>query len=75
MQDIRGVPVSSAKGTSLDIYETALRALNCYRGDPVAIIDEALAEAIPRLMSELKSASELEEDEEVPSLYEGNAAL
>ena len=44
MQDIRGVPVSSAKGTSLDIYETALRALNCYRGDPVAIIDEALAE-------------------------------
>lgn len=44
MDDIRGVPVSASNSRSLDIYETALRAFNCYRGDPVEIIDKALAE-------------------------------
>ncbi len=43
MKDSRGVPVSSDNPRSLAIYETALKALNTYRGDPVAIIDEALA--------------------------------
>jgi tetratricopeptide (TPR) repeat protein len=43
MQDSRGLPVSTDNAQSLTIYETALRALNVYRGDPVAIIDEALA--------------------------------
>jgi tetratricopeptide (TPR) repeat protein len=35
--------MSGANATSLEVYERALRALNIYRGDPVAIIDEALA--------------------------------
>ena len=44
MQDLRGVSVSSDNSKSLGAYETALLALNTYRGDPVAIIDEALAD-------------------------------
>ena len=44
-EDRRGVAVSAGDSTSLEIYETALRAFNIYRGDPVAIIDEALAAA------------------------------
>jgi len=35
--------MSGANAKSLEVYERALRALNIYRGDPVAIIDEALA--------------------------------
>ncbi len=42
MEDRRSVRVSTDNPRSLDIYETALRALNTYRGDPVAIIDTAL---------------------------------
>lgn len=43
MKDARGVSVSGGSKRSLEIYEQALRALNCYRGDAVAIIDQALA--------------------------------
>ena len=43
MNDARGLAVSGANAKSLETYERALRALNIYRGDPVAIIDEALA--------------------------------
>jgi tetratricopeptide (TPR) repeat protein len=42
MEDRRGLRVSTDNPRSLDTYETALRALNTYRGDPVAIIDAAL---------------------------------
>ncbi len=35
--------MSGAGAKSLEVYERALRALNVYRGDAVAIIDEALA--------------------------------
>jgi len=35
--------MSGANAKSLEVYERALRALNIYLGDPVAIIDEALA--------------------------------
>ena len=42
MKDQRGAPVSADDPKSLEIFETALRALNTYRGDPVAIIDAAL---------------------------------
>ena len=42
MNDARGVPLSNGSKRSLEIYEQALRALNCYRGDAVAIIDQAL---------------------------------
>jgi hypothetical protein len=43
MNDARGLAVSVASAKSLEGYERALRALNIYCGDPVAIIDEALA--------------------------------
>lgn len=43
MKDLRGEPVSSQDATSLGIYDRALRAFNLYHGDPVAIIDEAVA--------------------------------
>lgn len=43
MKDLRGVPLSTTNSQSIATYETALRALNVYRGDPVAIIDGALA--------------------------------
>ena len=42
MDDVRGTPVSAAKPSSLEDYETALNAFNCYRGHPVEIIDKAL---------------------------------
>jgi hypothetical protein len=38
--------MSGASAKSLEVFERALRALNIYRGDPTAIIDEALA-ALP----------------------------
>ena len=42
MNDARGLAMSGASAKSLEVYERALRALNIYRGDPTAIIDEAL---------------------------------
>jgi tetratricopeptide (TPR) repeat protein len=42
MKDRRGVETSAESPESLATYERALRAFNSYRGDPVAIIDEAL---------------------------------
>src|SRR5262245_55188265 len=41
--DSRGVPFSAGSAKALATYERALTALNSYFGDPVAIIDEALA--------------------------------
>jgi tetratricopeptide (TPR) repeat protein len=41
-QDHHGLELSGATNRSLDIYAEALRAFNCYRGDPVAIIDRAI---------------------------------
>ena len=43
MQDRCGVHLSTSNSQSLEAYEQALGAFNIYRGDPVAIIDEALA--------------------------------
>ena len=42
MEDQHGVPVSTNNPQSLEVYERGLRALNTYRGDPVAIIEPAL---------------------------------
>lgn len=42
MKDQRGDDTSSNNSKNLKIYENALRAFNTYRGDPLAIIDEAL---------------------------------
>src|SRR5215470_12372606 len=44
MDDRRGVSASTDNSDNIEIYEQALRALNVYRGDPVAIIDTALAD-------------------------------
>jgi tetratricopeptide (TPR) repeat protein len=43
MNDQRGLVISSGTAASQDIFERALAALNVYRGDAVAIIEEALA--------------------------------
>jgi tetratricopeptide (TPR) repeat protein len=44
MKDRRGLDTTTENARSLDTYERALQAFNTYRGDPVAIIDEALAD-------------------------------
>ena len=44
MEDLYGVPTSSSNEQSLAVYQRALAGLSCYRGDPVANIDTALAE-------------------------------
>ena len=42
LEDPRGVPMS-AREPSLAVFETALRQLQSYRGDPIATIDAAFA--------------------------------
>ena len=42
MEDRRGMRASTDNPKNLEIYEAALRGLNTYRGDPVAIIETAL---------------------------------
>jgi tetratricopeptide (TPR) repeat protein len=44
LKDSRGVSVSTANRQSLDRYERALDLLNSYFNDPLAAIDQALAE-------------------------------
>ena len=44
-RDARGIPVSSGSERALARYETALAQLQTYVGDPVATIDDALAES------------------------------
>ncbi|MGH7331336.1 MAG: tetratricopeptide repeat protein [Candidatus Rokuibacteriota bacterium] len=44
-RDPRGVPVSCGNRTALDLYETALGQYQSYVGDPIATIDQALAQA------------------------------
>lgn len=41
--DMRGVPVTAGDDRSLEHYETALRQLASYEGDPVATLDAAIA--------------------------------
>ena len=43
MNDQRGLALSSGTAASHEVFERALAALNVYRGDAVAIIEEALA--------------------------------
>ncbi|WP_138933248.1 tetratricopeptide repeat protein [Roseovarius arcticus] len=45
MQDITGHTLTGAGETALPYYETAIAELQCYRADPVASIDAALAES------------------------------
>ena len=44
LSDARGVPTSATNPKSLEILETAIRQLQCYRGDAVETIDRALAD-------------------------------
>ncbi len=45
MHDHRGAPVTGANERSLELFETALAELNCYRGDPVAGAERVAAES------------------------------
>jgi tetratricopeptide (TPR) repeat protein len=78
MKDIRGEAVSATNPHSLDIYETALQAFNTYRGDPVEIIDEALAEDPGFVMGHILRAHinvSLWEQSAVPEINVSLAAL
>ena len=44
LSDLRGVATSTTNPRSLAAFETAIGQLQCYRGDPVATIDAALAD-------------------------------
>jgi hypothetical protein len=44
-RDVRGLELSGATARAVTHYETAVAELQCYRGDPVASVDAALAEA------------------------------
>ncbi|WP_296808508.1 tetratricopeptide repeat protein [Thiocapsa sp.] len=40
-KDALGLPMSGADATAADLYHQALHAFQCYRGDPVAITEQA----------------------------------
>ncbi len=44
LDDIRGLPTTVSSRKALDLYEKALVQLHSYKGDPVATVDEAIAE-------------------------------
>jgi hypothetical protein len=45
MEDHRGMSVTGANAQSLALYEKAIAQFNCYVGDPVATLGEAIAES------------------------------
>jgi hypothetical protein len=45
LKDFRGAPVTGANSRSIELYEGAIAQLNCYIGDPVATVDEAIEES------------------------------
>ena len=45
VHDIRGLALSGATAASLPRFEAAVRQLNLYIDDPVATVDQALAES------------------------------
>jgi hypothetical protein len=45
LADIRGLALTSATAASIEPYEAAVADLQCYRGDPVAQVDRAIAAA------------------------------
>ncbi len=73
--DKRGVAFSVSDDTSLEIYERALSAFNFYRGDPVAIIDQAL-EVLPEfIMGEIFRCHMFVSSWEENAVAEVNAGL
>jgi hypothetical protein len=78
MKDARGLAVTGASTKCLDTYERALRALNIYRGDATAIIDEALASEPAFAMGHILRAQVLVtmwERSILPGVREGVARL
>jgi tetratricopeptide (TPR) repeat protein len=45
MKDHRGAPITGADTRALELSETAICQFNCYVGDPVGTIDNAIAES------------------------------
>ncbi len=45
LKDIRGLDLTGATAAALEPYEAAVANLQCYRGDPVADVDAAIAAA------------------------------
>jgi hypothetical protein len=45
VKDHRGAPLSGANTRAVEVYETAICQFNCYVGDPVATVDNAIAES------------------------------
>lgn len=54
--DRQGNTLSGANATALDHYEAAVRAFNIYRGDPVALVDAAIAAAPAMTMAHILKA-------------------
>ncbi len=54
--DRQGNILSGANATALDHYEAAVRAFNIYRGDPVALVDLAIAAAPEMTMAHILKA-------------------
>ncbi|MFO1067448.1 MAG: tetratricopeptide repeat protein [Geminicoccaceae bacterium] len=56
LRDRQGHPMTGATMASADAYDRAIDAFNVYRGDPLALLDEALAEAPAHVMALLARA-------------------
>jgi tetratricopeptide (TPR) repeat protein len=58
-RDARGVPLSCGNWRALELYETALAQYQTYVGDPIATIDQALAEVPDFVLGHLFRATVL----------------
>ena len=56
LTDHRDAPVTGATPAALDRFETAIAQFNCYRDDPVATLDEAIAESPDFAMAQIAKA-------------------
>jgi tetratricopeptide (TPR) repeat protein len=53
LTDHRDAPITGATPAALDLYETAIAQFNCYRDDPVATLDGAIAESPDFAMAQI----------------------
>ncbi|HIP77698.1 MAG TPA: tetratricopeptide repeat protein, partial [Kiloniellaceae bacterium] len=54
--DRQGNTLSGATPAALTLYEQAVEAFNIYRGDPIALVDEAIAQAPDFAMARILKA-------------------
>ncbi|MDN3557419.1 tetratricopeptide repeat protein [Halomonas maura] len=79
--DRQGNPLSGATPAAVDAYDEAVTAFNLYRGDPVARLDEAIAQAPAFAMAHLLKAwlyavaTEPEAAEQARAIAEGVRSL